>query len=373
MAGTLQNSWDLLSQSFSVLRKEKQLLFFPVLSAISTSLVIASFLLPLYASGELVQMAGKDFLKNAYAGTLLILFAFYYLTSFTTLFFNAALIASSGLVLKGYPASVSTGLRMAAARMGRIAYWALVASTIGWLLRAISNRGSRVGRFVSGIFGVGWAMLTYFILPVIIFEDIPVFQAMDRSVALVRKAWGEEAVGGVSFSILWFLAALPGFALIGYSSHVHSAVGIVAGVLYFLLLATVAPAATGVYTVAVYDYAAHSELPLGSRDRWVHDAYSSDNRSNSLASEPVIEATLLSVEVMSSATGDTFLIRAQAGNTVYHASYSVEAIDGGFRADEWPPSTLVKLRVQGKWLIVSGPGSGEIPCHYFQVAAPHLV
>ena len=90
-------SFGLARSSWDVLRKNKQLLVFPVLSGIGFIVVLLSFLIPL---GTIAAMGGfKDaFDQNGepetWASVLgaCLLFAFYLLTSFVIVFCNAALV-----------------------------------------------------------------------------------------------------------------------------------------------------------------------------------------------------------------------------------------------------------------------------------------
>ena len=49
MFESLQRSWELLTESLSVLARDKRLLLFPVLCAVATIMVSLTFLMPLFA------------------------------------------------------------------------------------------------------------------------------------------------------------------------------------------------------------------------------------------------------------------------------------------------------------------------------------
>ncbi len=377
MFDSLQRSWDLLSESLGVLARDQRLLWFPVLSAITTLVVNLTFLLPLYAGGLLDDAALRHSLRHGDSATYFLLFVFYYVNYFITIFFNSALVGAAGLSLEGVPATVNDGLRMAGDRLGRIAYWTLIASTVGLLLRAFESRTGRAGRFLTVLLGIAWSLLTYFIVPVLVFEDRPVFDSVDRAVALFRKAWGEEVTGGLSFGLIGLLASLPAFFVVFASFKSHSLLGLGLALSYLLFLATVSSAAKGVFTAALYRYAAHAEAPSWFSGNVIQRAFASPGGGISFhpaphQTQPAVPASLLSVEVVSSETGNTYLIRAQAGPAVYHASYTLQAADPGFQPDSWQPGTPLQLRIHGDWLLVSGPGSPELWCHFLkEKAAPH--
>src|SRR5574340_688164 len=158
MFSTLGRTWDLTKQSFAVLRDDKALVLFPIIGAISAIAVSATFLIALAGSGVLPVLARGQ----GEAGAYLILFIFYYINYFVIIFFNSALVACASLRLGGGSPAVSDGLRIAALRLGRIALWALVASTVGLILQIIENRAEKVGRFIAGLLGMAWTLITYF-------------------------------------------------------------------------------------------------------------------------------------------------------------------------------------------------------------------
>jgi hypothetical protein len=91
--------------------------------------------------------------------------------------------------------------------------------------------------------------------------------ALKRSAQLFRQTWGEEVAGGFSFSLIFFLLALPGFGLWLAAAMVGGAPGFAVGlalmVLYFLLLAAVSAAVQGIFVAALYRYASTREVAPG--------------------------------------------------------------------------------------------------------------
>ena len=140
--------------------------------------------------------------------------------------------------------------------------WAVVASTVGIILHAIEERSSWLGKIVSALIGIAWAMATYLIVPVLIFEDDGVFGSIQRSSALLRETWGEQIVSGFSFGLPSLLLAIPGIllGLVGFKLH---PLGFLIAVPYFLLLSAVMSAVRGIFTVALYRYANGGDAPPG--------------------------------------------------------------------------------------------------------------
>jgi hypothetical protein len=86
------------------------------------------------------------------------------------------------------------------------------------ILKVIESRSERVGQIVSGLLGAGWAIATFFVIPVLVVERVGPIEATKRSFAILRKSWGEALAGKVGIGLIVFVAMIPAF------------VGIVAGV-----------------------------------------------------------------------------------------------------------------------------------------------
>jgi hypothetical protein len=105
---------------------------------------------------------------------------------------------------------------------------------------------------------LAWSLATFFIVPVIIFEDLDVLGSFKRSAHLMRLWVGEEVTSNFSFSVLFGLLALPGM-MVGVTSvrQFSSVVGVVVAALYLALLYVVFVALQGIFVVALYRYAIH--------------------------------------------------------------------------------------------------------------------
>lgn len=258
--GTLGRTWQLYQQSFRVLSADTEILLFPVLSAVASMLVAASVFVPLFRAGTLasLQDGGAD------AATYGVLFLWYYLNFIVVVFFNSALVACADIRLKGGDPTASDGLRAALGKLPRIAAWAFVAATVGLVLRALTNRRGFLVRLLGAGLSIGWALITYLIVPVLILEDVGVVEAIERSSALFRKHWGEQVAGSFGFGILNLVLCVPGL-LIGALLYrvVDPPAGIIFGLAYLLILAAVLSALRGIFTAALYRYAVEGVQPAG--------------------------------------------------------------------------------------------------------------
>ncbi|MCD6415975.1 MAG: hypothetical protein J7M08_04695 [Planctomycetes bacterium] len=264
MFGKISYTFSLMSASWQVLKKDKELLVFPLLSGICCLLVIASFAVPVFMTGSYAPPAGEATTAQQVA-YYLTLFAFYFCNYFVIIFFNAAVISCAVIRLAGGDPTVSDGLRAAFSRIHLIAAWALVSATVGVVLRILEDRSRTVGRIVISLLGAAWAVVTYLAVPVLVVEQAGPLTAFKRSARLLKDTWGEQLVGGFSFGLVFFVLSLPALVLVVLGvlggSGVSLGVGIGLAVLYLLLLGLVQSALQGIFQAALYYYALHDEAP----------------------------------------------------------------------------------------------------------------
>ena len=129
------------------------------------------------------------------------------------MFFNSALVACALIRFRGGDPTVADGFRAACSRLPQIAAWALVSATVGFALKAAERRSKRGGQIVAAILGVVWSVATFFVVPVLVIENLGPLAALKRSTKIIQDQWGESFVADLGIGLVSFLAAIPGFAL----------------------------------------------------------------------------------------------------------------------------------------------------------------
>jgi hypothetical protein len=267
--GKFSRTWQLVKQSFAILRSDKQLMVFPVLSAISCLIVTAiiatggTFLLmPAMASAA---ANGQPFHPNQSPLFLVGVFSMYVANYFIIVFFNVALVGVANSRLMGGNWTFRDGIELAWARKGTILQWALVAATVGMILRTLEERMGLIGRLVMRIIGIAWTLACYFVVPVLAFEDLTPIAAVKRSSKLFRDTWGEKVIGGLSFSLVSLVLMLPGIGLWVVAMFLGGIKGLLVGlalmILYFLMLSVIMSAVQGIFNAALYRYACFKQAP----------------------------------------------------------------------------------------------------------------
>lgn len=264
MIERFQRSWELMKESFRVLAADKRMLLFPVLSGIAVIIVSVSFAIPVFRSGA---FSSEGHISGAQYG---IMFLFYFANYFVIVFFNSALVYCASVGLSGGHATVKDGLKAAWDRVGAIFMWALVAASVGLALRLIEDRVEKVGKIIAWLLGTAWTLMTYFIVPVLVFEELGIVDSVKRSTSVLKQTWGEEIMSGLSFGLVWLVAIVVGIALAFGGFMVHPLLGIAVAVLYFLAVSVVGAAVKSIFTVALYRYASQGEVQ-GSRRSWCRE------------------------------------------------------------------------------------------------------
>lgn len=270
MFATLQRTWSIIGESWEVLKRQKSLLLFPIFSGIACLLVIASFVAPFLLFPDWAdRMLNAAYRHDAGTATqilwLVVVFLYYFINYFIMIFFNAALVACALVHFKGGQPTMGDGLAAAGRRLPQIFAWALVAATVGVILRAIEERAEKLGQFIIGLIGLVWTVASYLVVPVLVVEGVGPIDALKRSTSLLRRTWGEGLVGNFSLGLIGFLAALPGIALIvaGIALGKAFLVLVVVGVIYFIAVSLVLTTLKQIYLAALYLYAAEGQLAAG--------------------------------------------------------------------------------------------------------------
>lgn len=267
--GKFSRSWQLVQQSFAILRSDKQLMLFPVFSAVScfvlTAMIATGGAFLLLPARAAAIAAGERFNLNQSPLFLIGMFTLYVVNYFVIVFFNVALVGVANSRLMGGTWTFRDGLELAWERKGTIFQWALVAATVGVILRTLEERLGLIGRLIMRLIGIAWALACYFVVPVLAFEDLTPIDAVKRSAKLFRDTWGEKVIGGFSLSLVTFALMLPGIGLVIVAAILGGVAGLLFGLvimfIYFLLLSVFMSAVGGIFNAALYRYACFKQVP----------------------------------------------------------------------------------------------------------------
>lgn len=297
----LKNAMNLLKACWKVLMLDKELLAFPLLSILVLGLLAGSFIWPLYESGALLSVlesmgtvqvegdsnqhwmggdkAGEDY--NEYY-MMALSFVAYFVTFFVMIFFNAALIACVKIRLAGGDPVVMDGLRASMERLPQIAAWAFVAATVSFILNLLKDKDGNPPGFIISLLGAAWAIAVYFAVPVLVSERVGPVQAVKRSVAIIKKTWGEALIAEVGLGIFTGLAVLGGFLFfmagfiifneVSDSPEIALTIWTI-GAIYVLVCALIFSTLGSILKSALYVYAVNGKIPYYFDDDLIKNAF----------------------------------------------------------------------------------------------------
>ena len=258
--GRFQMSWEIAKRSWAVLRADRTLAWFPVLSALG-SLVVFGII------GGLFLVAGID---DSSTGTTLqpigwvLIVVMYLALAMVQTYFLAGLVAGADRRLRGQDSTLKGALEIANSRLHRLLPWAIVTATVTMVLQAIEERFGIIGTIVARLVGLAWNLVTFLVVPILVLEDLGVGDALKRSKDLFKKTWGENVIGQFGLGFVGFLLALPGILLIAIGAAAGTAGLIVLGGIGAVLLiasAVIVSALSGIYRTALYHFAANGTVP----------------------------------------------------------------------------------------------------------------
>ena len=202
-------SWALIKYSLWVLNKDRELLVFPILSLLSAAgIVVISYagFIPAILLSYVIAEYGSEIL-----GILFVIFygfSAYIVMTFGIIFFNAALTGAVLIRLEGKNPTLMDGLNVAGRHIGQIFKWAIMMGTVGFILSMI-HRSGWLGRIVFHILNVGWGLLTFFAIPLLVTrENLGPFDAVRESGNIIKKAFGESVIGDAGVAVCFLLPYL---------------------------------------------------------------------------------------------------------------------------------------------------------------------
>jgi hypothetical protein len=245
----IRRGFRLLRASWEVLRSDKELLVLPVLSFLAIAAATALIGGLAWAGGLGSERESLTPLDYFYLGV------FYFVAYFIGIFFNAAVVGAATIRLQGGDPTVGDGLRLARSKVGKIAAWAAISATVGLVLRSLEERFGFLGDIVVGLIGVVWGAVTFFVVPVLLYEPVGAVEGIKRSASIFRQRWGEQMTGNVAIGLAVFLLGLPAILVAVLVGLVSVPVGVVVGVLAIGALVATGTAVSGVFQAGLYRYA----------------------------------------------------------------------------------------------------------------------
>lgn len=276
--GRISNTIDLAKVSWTVLKKDRELLWIPVLSFLAMAVVLAALLVPTIAlvdTSSSTTSSGEE--TTADPALVIVGLIATFAMSIISVFFNGALVAGAHERLTGGDPTVSSAMRRAMSRISGLVPWALLTATVGMILRALRDRAGWLGNFVLSAVGFAWELASFLTVPAIVIGEEGAIDGLKTSGGLLRQTWGENLAARVGFGILTFLLILPAIAIVllmGALGGGALIAGIVIAVAYVALVVVVMTALNAVFQTALYLYATSGSVPADFADSNLRNSFS---------------------------------------------------------------------------------------------------
>lgn len=277
--GKFKASWKIIKESWNVLKQDKELAWFPVLSGITGLIAMAIF-----AAIFFFVFMGSDihFFDEASEQQLdilgyAVLLIYYVVMFFIANYFLAGVYTIVHARFSGQNLSLRDGIANANKNIGKIFAWSLISATVGVILRIISDKSRIVGKIVAAIFGAAWAILTYFSLPSLIIGQKSIKESFKESAAVIRKTWGETIIVnfgvGLFFTLVTFfvLALSVGLVVLVPSTAMIVIVGTLF-VIYIIAVSILSSTLGSIFKLALYEFASTGNVPQGFTPKLVMGA-----------------------------------------------------------------------------------------------------
>lgn len=261
----VSNTFKMMKSCLDVLKKDRELILFPVFAAIS----VAIFVLIISAGGYL------DNLDTEQGGSLAPLILLIFGANFLIVFFNSALVSAALERLRGGDPNVKSGLSHAIKHIHHIFFWSIIVTIVAILIAIIrgDRRENSIFREIfASIIQAGWAMMTFFVVPIIVSENIGPINAIKRSTSLFKQTWGDQVVANFGFGIFQLFGVLLGVVVGWFFGLFSPLLGAILGGSLAVMSVAIIYTLEGIYKAALYEFAL-GEKPLEFQQEDLRTAY----------------------------------------------------------------------------------------------------
>jgi hypothetical protein len=266
-------SWDITKQTFKVMKADKEILLFPVLSTIFSTILFLIFIFPIFMIG----VAGESATGFEGLSIYVSIFAFYFIITFFATFFNAGMVYIAKTRFEGGDATFMDGIKIGFKYIKQIIGWSLLSATVGLILNILQSNarkqkgiGGLISSIVISMIGLAWAIVSVFVVPAIVIKGYGPIEALKKSAVTIKKTWGESLIkyyglglvkGGLLGigALLFFVPAI----LIGFGTGSFGSALILVGIFIFysMIVMVLFKSADTIFNTALFLYADKGEVP----------------------------------------------------------------------------------------------------------------
>lgn len=277
LTNAFSRSWAITKLSFEVMMADKELFLFPLFGGIFSILFLLALIFP-----AIILSA------TPLAGIMMFLFivTIYFGLAFIATFFNVCTVYTIKKRFEGGNATFTESLSYAFSKLHLVLAWSAILATVGLIFRMLDELADRMGgigeiiaRVLIGILGVGWALISSFVIPGMIYRDVGPVKALHNSVKVIKHTWGESLIKYYGLGLMQFIMLLTGgiiflvLILLSIPVPVLMWIFIVLAIIYFLAVMLFFSVANQVFNTALYYYAEKGKIPKGFNSEVIKNAY----------------------------------------------------------------------------------------------------
>jgi hypothetical protein len=245
--GSIRVGFQLLPVCWSVLAEQPNLFAVPLLVLCAGVLSVIGYA---DAFGGLANLAGP----NKYAVAVKI-FPLAAVVCAVGVVGQAVIVAAATNTLEGRRSSVGTAWMTVAGQLPRLVLFGVLYAGERTITSLLRGRRWSLGTLAANTIDRAWDFATFLTIPVLLYEDRPVFRAVARSGQLVAKRWGVQLTARSVLGLALFVFALPLFILGIVLMATSTALGTAVVIVTLMGMVALSGALTGALSAVLYRFA----------------------------------------------------------------------------------------------------------------------
>jgi hypothetical protein len=201
-------------------------------------------------------------------------------------FFNVATVYTVKKRFDGGNATFFESIKFAFSKLHLIFAWSIISAIVGIILQVLENIAEKIGgigevvmKVIVGLLGLGWGLISAFVIPGMVYHNKGPIVALKDSVHAIKKTWGESLIKYYGLGLVQFLMILVGvvltiiFVVLTLSVPILPLIFLVIGIIYIIAVITFFSIANSIFNTALYVYATTGKTPHGYKDDVLKHAF----------------------------------------------------------------------------------------------------
>jgi hypothetical protein len=250
--------FDLLPVCWSVIAAQPSLLVVPLIVLLSGVVAVVAYV---GAFGGISGLVGPSDLVAALKVFPLVAF----LTTASVVGQAVVTVAATD-ALDGRRDTLGAAWLAAAGQLPRLVAFGVVYAAERTVTAVVRSRSRLFGRLAADLADRAWDFAVFLAIPVLLYEDLPVFRAVQRSGKLVASRWGTQLTARSVLNLALFVLMLPLIVIGALLTLRSELLGVTFMIATLMAVVALSGALTGVLSAALYRYATTGAVAPGFRD-----------------------------------------------------------------------------------------------------------